>query len=167
MSGAPYFFFELILSRSIFSSVSWYLLDFLLCIIFQGKTATTWPFSSGTANWFFYSEGNTNREKKTSSGRQNGDGNCHRYQSFSNKIFVPVMKFVVFMGAFVPESRIAVGKTLISTLLWKCGFFELPASQSINRSLEWVHLVARQNGNRWLETFLANMFLFWANKLLI
>ena len=96
MSGAPYFFFELILSRSIFSSVSWYLLDFLLCIIFQGKTATTWPFSSGTANWFFYSEGNTNREKKTSSGRQNGDGNCHRYQSFSSKIFVPVRKYVFF-----------------------------------------------------------------------
>ena len=34
MSGAPYFFFELILSRSIFSSVSWYLLDSLLCILF-------------------------------------------------------------------------------------------------------------------------------------
>ena len=89
----------------------------LVYFIFQGKTATTWPFSSGTANWFFYSEGNTNRERRTSSGQQNGDGNCHRYQSFSNKIFVPVMKFVVFMGAFVPESRIAVGKTLISTLL--------------------------------------------------
>ena len=144
MSGAPYFFFELILSRSIFSSVSWYLLDSLLCILFfREKPPPHGPFCPELQTGSSTPKGiPTGRGERLQAGRMEMEiaTGINRFQIryFLYQLF--------FYGDFHARKQNCCWKIVDSEIAFL--FFELPASQSINRSLEWVHFLARQNGNR-------------------